>query len=121
MSSEYPPMVRLNSELVPIDCDELTPELNKKLLSELMTVEQTAAFEEMEEVDFSYEIPGVTRLRCNIFEQRAGITAVFRRVPIKREEAELRCTCVSPQIGLFCWLLNSPAIKRVNPVSTLQS
>lgn len=81
MSSGYAPMVRLNSDLVPVDYDHLTPELNRKLLFELMTPEQAATFEKEKEIDFSYEVPGVTRLRCNIFEQRSGIAAVFRLIP----------------------------------------
>ena len=47
------------------------PELNRKLLYELMTPAQVAFFEKNREIDVGYEIPLVTRLRCNIFEQRS--------------------------------------------------
>ena len=81
MASGSKPMVRLNSQLQSIDYDELTPELNRKLLYELMTPEQVREFEETKDIDFSYEIPNVTRIRCNIFEQKNGIGAVFRLIP----------------------------------------
>ncbi len=100
MASGYPPMVRLNSELVPVDYDQLTPELNRKLLYELMTPEQVSQYEKNKEIDFSYEVPGVTRLRCNIFEQRSGIAAVFRLIPttiLSAEQLDL-----PEQIMRFC-------------------
>lgn len=102
MSSGYPPMVRLNNDLVPIDYDELTPELNKKLLYELMTADQATTFEETKEVDFSYEVPGVTRLRCNVFEQRNGIAAAFRLIPTTILTAKQ--LGLPPQIMRFCEL-----------------
>ncbi|HMS16504.1 MAG TPA: type IV pilus twitching motility protein PilT [Planctomycetota bacterium] len=81
MSSGRPPMVRLGHELVAVDYDELTPDLNRKLLYELLTPEQVTTFEKNREIDFGYELPGVTRLRCNIFDQKNGIAAVFRLIP----------------------------------------
>jgi twitching motility protein PilT len=32
-------------------------------------------------VDFGYEIPGLARYRCNFFQQKFGIGAVFREIP----------------------------------------
>jgi twitching motility protein PilT len=88
MASGYPPMVRLNGELVPVDYAHLTPELNQKLLYELMTADQVHYFEREKDIDFGYEIQGVTRLRCNIFEQKDGIAAVFRLIPTEVMTAE---------------------------------
>lgn len=81
MASGSPPMVRIGNDLVAVDYGQLTPDLNRKLLYELMTPEQVARFEKTKEIDFGYEIPGVTRLRCNIFEQRHGVAGVFRLIP----------------------------------------
>lgn len=81
MASGSPPMVRLANELVPVDQEILTPEVNKKLLYSLMTPEQVETLEREFEIDFSYDVPGVTRLRCNVFMQRNGIAAVFRLIP----------------------------------------
>jgi len=81
MSSGSPPMLRLGNDLVAVEYERLTPDLNRKLLYELMTAEQIQEFEKVKEIDFGYEIPGVTRLRCNIFEQRNGIAGTFRLIP----------------------------------------
>src|SRR5688572_886810 len=81
MASGSPPMLRIDNELQPVEYSELTPDLNRKLLYELMSPTQLEFFEKNKEIDFGYEIPGVTRLRCNIFEQRNGIAAVFRMIP----------------------------------------
>jgi twitching motility protein PilT len=90
ISAGSPPMVRLNNELVPVDYGAMTPDLARKLLYELMTPEMVARFEKHREIDFGYEIPGVTRLRCNVFEQRHGIAGVFRLIPTTvRTAAEL--------------------------------
>ncbi len=98
------PMVRLNSELVPVDYGHLTPELARKLLYELMNPEQVAKFEKNHEIDFGYEIPGVTRLRCNIFEQRHGIAGVFRLIPTQVRTAS--------QLNLPKQILNFCALNR---------
>ncbi|MEZ6195260.1 MAG: type IV pilus twitching motility protein PilT [Planctomycetota bacterium] len=81
MASGSKPMVRLSSRLQPVDYADLTPELNRKLLYELMNAEQVSIFERDQDIDFSYEIPGLTRVRCNIFEQKNGIGGVFRLIP----------------------------------------
>jgi twitching motility protein PilT len=40
-------------------------------------------FEETGDVDFGYEIPNVSRFRANFFQQKSGISAVFRQIPSK--------------------------------------
>ena len=88
LAAGSPPMLRLNDELIPIVKDDLSPEIARKLLYELMTADQVGYFEKNKEIDFGHEIPGVTRLRCNIFEQRSGIAGVFRLIPTNVLSAE---------------------------------
>src|SRR5205085_2560541 len=38
-------------------------------------------FEETSDVDFGYEVPGQARYRANFFQQKYGISAVFRLIP----------------------------------------
>jgi twitching motility protein PilT len=92
MTTGAPPMLRVSGEMQPIQYDQLTPELNRRLLYELMSEEQIQKFERDKDIDFSYEIPGVTRLRCNIFEQRKGIAGVFRLISTS--------ICPMEQLGL---------------------
>jgi twitching motility protein PilT len=100
MASGSKPMLRIDNELQPIEYADLTPDLNRKLLYELMSPTQVAAFEKNKEIDFGYEIPGVTRLRCNIFEQRNGIAAVFRLIPTEIRTAEQ--LGLPPSVLKFC-------------------
>jgi twitching motility protein PilT len=76
-----PPMVRINGEITPIPYPEITPELSQLLLLELMDDELSARFAELRDVDFSYEVPGVVRVRCNIYEQWRGLAGAFRILP----------------------------------------
>ena len=100
MASGSAPMLRIGNDLVPVEYESLTPELNRKLLYELMTADQITRFEEDKELDFGYVVPGVTRLRCNIFEQRNGISGSFRLIPTEIMTAEQ--LGIPPKILEFC-------------------
>jgi twitching motility protein PilT len=76
-----PPMVRINGEITPIPYEEITSELSQLLLLELMDDELSARFAEFKDVDFSYEVPGIVRVRCNIYEQSKGLGGAFRILP----------------------------------------
>jgi len=81
MTTGAPPMVRINGEITPIPYEELTREINEMLLYEIMDPATRARFEENKDVDFSYEVPGVVRVRCNIYEQSKGVAGAFRILP----------------------------------------
>jgi twitching motility protein PilT len=91
LSTGAPPFLRLHGDMRPLEYEELTPELTKRLLYEMMTEEQILRFEKEKDIDFSYEVSGVTRLRCNIFEQRKGIAGVFRLIPTEIHTVEQLC------------------------------
>jgi len=76
-----PPMVRINGEITPIPYQEITSELSQLLLLELMDDDLSARFAEYKDVDFSYEVPGIVRVRCNIYEQSKGLGGAFRILP----------------------------------------
>jgi len=83
ISTGSPPMLRLHGELYPIEYPELAPEQTRRLLYEMMTDEQRAAFEKQRDIDFAYELVSELRVRCNIFEQLRGIAGSFRLLPSK--------------------------------------
>ena len=76
-----PPMVRVHGEIQLIPYEELTREVNELLLFEIMDSATRARYEEVKDVDFSYEVPGVVRVRCNIYEQSKGVAGAFRVLP----------------------------------------
>ncbi|MBI5838316.1 MAG: type IV pilus twitching motility protein PilT [Candidatus Eisenbacteria bacterium] len=83
-----PPMIRLNGELQPVEQQVLAPELVEDLLFEIMRPDVRAEFDTENSVDFSYEVPGVVRMRANIYRQRNGLAAAFRMLPTSILSAE---------------------------------
>jgi len=78
-----PPMMRLQGKLWPTDLPPLTTKDTKRLIFEFLNNDQRDRFERELELDISYELPEVSRYRCNIFNNRLGIGAVFRVIPSK--------------------------------------
>ncbi len=48
-----------------------------------MNAGQKEEFDREGDVDFAYEVPGVVRLRCNIYRQKNGIAGCFRLLPTR--------------------------------------
>ncbi len=53
-----------------------------------MTPADWALYDAEGEADFGYEVPGVLRVRCNVFRQRKGIAGAFRILPTRILTAE---------------------------------
>ena len=51
------------------------------MILSLLSEEQRRRFETELELDFAYSIPGVSRFRANVFQQRNSMGAVFRVIP----------------------------------------
>lgn len=79
-----PPGIRVRGEiaLVP-NAKVLTPKDTQQMLLSLLSEEQRRRFETELELDFAYSIPGVSRFRTNVFQQRNSMGAVFRIIPLK--------------------------------------
>lgn len=81
MASGNPPMLRINGELQRVDYPPLENDSLKTMLYEIAPDYKIKQFEETGDVDFGYEIPKISRFRVNFFNQKAGISAVFRQIP----------------------------------------
>src|SRR5256886_14704402 len=62
---------------------ELTPAEAKQLVYSVLTDSQKKRFEDSMELDFSFGIRGIARFRCNVFNQRGAVGAVYRLIPEK--------------------------------------
>src|SRR4029079_746141 len=60
---------------------ELTAAVAKGLAYSVLTDWQKKRFEETLELDFSFGIRGLARFRCNVFNQRGSVAAVYRVIP----------------------------------------
>lgn len=76
-----PPRLRLNGETHTIKYRNLTTNETRELLFEIMSDEQRKYFLDTGGVDFSYNIPGLSRFRVNVFEHLNGSGAAFRAIP----------------------------------------
>src|SRR5439155_5174808 len=76
-----PPQVRVHGHLQRLEGADLTPSDTKALTYSVLTDSQKKRFEESLELDFSFGIKGLARFRCNLFNQRGAVGAVYRLIP----------------------------------------
>ena len=75
------PVLRVHGDIERVKFKTLEDEALKAMLYEICPEDKIKIFEERGDMDFGYEIPGLARYRCNFFEQKYGIGAVFREIP----------------------------------------
>src|SRR5690242_9611594 len=83
LKAESPPLFRVYGDLHPIKAEPLTHDSVAALIETLLTPKQSEIFHRDLELDFSYEIPGVSRYRVNIFQQRGNMGLVARAIPFR--------------------------------------
>ena len=81
LATGSPPLVRLHGELAALPHEPLARDVVQLLLYELMDGATKAQFEEARDVEFAYELPGVARARCHVFDQCRGVSGTFRILP----------------------------------------
>src|SRR5207244_5975046 len=81
IATNSPPQVRVHGHLQRLQLPELTPSETKQLVYSVLTDAQKKRFEESLELDFSFGIKGMARFRCNVFNQRGAVGAVYRLIP----------------------------------------
>jgi twitching motility protein PilT len=76
------PRIRVNGELRPVEGQSRLDDAGlRKLLREIVSPPQWAAYDEKHDLDFAYSLEGVARFRANFFVQEHGAGAVFRMIP----------------------------------------
>jgi twitching motility protein PilT len=81
VTTNTPPQVRVHGHLQRLDGTDMTPSETKQLAYSVLTDAQKKRFEESLELDFSFGIKGLARFRCNMFNQRGAVGAVYRVIP----------------------------------------
>lgn len=78
------PIVRINGMMQQLtQFPVLTEEAAKGLIYSMLYQDQVSRFEENLELDFSYNVLGLSRFRVNVLSQKDGIDAVMRLIPAK--------------------------------------
>jgi twitching motility protein PilT len=83
LTTNSPPAVRVHGRLRPLEFAPLNAAETKQLAYSVLTDAQKKRFEETLELDFSFGLRGLARFRCNVFNQRGAVAAVYRLIPEK--------------------------------------
>ncbi len=75
------PLLRIDGAIIPLKVPQLSPGQCKALCYEVLSEEQKIAYEQNNELDFSFSMKRVARFRGNMFVQRGCVAAVFRFIP----------------------------------------
>src|SRR5215216_3901412 len=83
LTTDTPPQIRVHGHLQRVEGPNMAPADTKQLCYSVLTDAQKKRFEETQELDFSFGIKGLARFRCNMFNQRGAVGAVYRLIPEK--------------------------------------
>jgi twitching motility protein PilT len=83
ITTNTPPQIRVHGHLRRVTGPDMQPADTKQLVYSVLTDSQKKRFEESLELDFSFGIKGLARFRCNMFNQRGAVAAVYRLIPEK--------------------------------------
>src|SRR5262249_36341175 len=82
LTTGSPPILRVHGEIQSIDGHPpFTSEALLSALFEITPEKNRREFEERNDTDFAYAIPGVARFRANLFRDRHGPGGVVRQIP----------------------------------------
>ncbi|PIR23437.1 MAG: type IV pili twitching motility protein PilT [Deltaproteobacteria bacterium CG11_big_fil_rev_8_21_14_0_20_45_16] len=76
------PTFRIDGSLVPLNnAPKISPEQVSAMTQSMMNAQQKLRFQEFNEVDLAYGVPGLGRFRVNVFQQRGTTGVVLRVIP----------------------------------------
>src|ERR1700675_1495476 len=100
LTTNSPPMVRLDGRLSPLSYPPLSVPDTKQIAYSVLTDAQKHRLEETLELDFSFGVKGVARFRANNFFQRGAVAGVYRQIPY--EILTFRELGLPPVVELLC-------------------
>ena len=82
LTSGFPPAMRDKGDICPMEgFPVLNSQMTREVVYGILNDDQRKRFENNQQLDFAYAIPGVARFRVNCFFQRGTVSAAFRLVP----------------------------------------
>lgn len=81
ISVGYPPLLRINGDLVPVPSPILTNDFVTKLFSEILSDRQKQQLKTYLDMDFSYTHTSGNRFRINLFYKQGQLAGAFRLIP----------------------------------------
>ena len=81
LSSSRRPMGRVDGGMMPLHAEQMSTDELLSLIDGITPADNMKEFNERNDTDFAYEIPGFVRLRVSLFRDRHGIGCVSRVIP----------------------------------------
>jgi twitching motility protein PilT len=101
LSAELPPMLRVHGDVRRLNLPPLSHKEVHSMVYDVMNDGQRKRYEEDLEIDFSFELEGLSRFRVNAFNHLRGAGAVFRTIPSKIQTlAELGAPPIFAELSL---------------------
>lgn len=100
LATGSPHVVRQFGRLRRLKTPQLTADKAKELVYEILTPVQQKLLEKNLQLDFGYEIKGLSRFRGNVILQRKGLDATFRIIPA--QIPKLDDLGLPPVVAKFC-------------------
>jgi twitching motility protein PilT len=95
ITANFPPAIRDKGRIRPMEgFPVLTSQQTREVVYSILNDDQRKRFENLQQLDFAYSIPGVARFRVNCYFQRGSVSAAFRLVP--QEVPDLDSLSVPP-------------------------
>ncbi|MBC8068168.1 MAG: type IV pilus twitching motility protein PilT [Deltaproteobacteria bacterium] len=83
LTADNHPVLRIHGEIQHLaERPKLDSAQIQALVAPIMGEKATGDFSALRDADCAYEVPGLARFRVNVFEDRKGIGAVLRQIPI---------------------------------------
>jgi len=76
-----PPVLRITGKLQKMELEKLSPKDTQRIIYSILTEKQIKCLEDIRELDFTYDVPGLSRFRVNVHFQRNSVAATIRTIP----------------------------------------
>ena len=83
ISTDSPPRLRIDGNLLPLELPPLAPADSKQLCYSILTEDQRKEVEANKEIDLAFSVKGLARFRANVYHQKGHISGVFRVIPFR--------------------------------------
>ncbi|MFP4466523.1 MAG: type IV pilus twitching motility protein PilT [Candidatus Goldiibacteriota bacterium] len=77
-----PPMLRIDGDMAATEFEKLRPDDCQQIIYSILTDEQKESFERESELDISFGVEGIGRVRMNVYKQRGAVAAALRTIPM---------------------------------------
>ena len=83
LSANQAPLLRIDGEVTPTNLPPISEKHLQDMLGSIVPDAHRGSFEQGVEIDFCFDLVGLSRFRTHIYRQHGGIAAAFRCIPLE--------------------------------------